>query len=317
MVDATLVAAAIPARRRASLIVSIAAASRSASLRNHTAAANGVLRMSPSLTPWTIRFDTTETSTTTFSARPILMPDVSHTNQLLQPRLDSQQAMEVTMKPETTDQTIEEAVRRELEWDPAVTATHIDVTARDGAVCLTGNVPTYAERMAAVAAAERIYGVCAVADDIEVKRAGTSAGSDAKIAEAIARQLRANTRVPDTVQVEVRHGFVTLQGTVEWRYQSDAAERPLEFTEGICSVTNLIEVKPRVKSRKADVESAVHEAIGRLADLDARAIGVSADNGTVRLDGHVRSAAERRLAEQAAASAPGVKEVANDIVVTP
>ena len=37
------------------------------------------------------------------------------------------------MKPETTDKTIEEAVRRELEWDPAVGATHIDVTARDGA----------------------------------------------------------------------------------------------------------------------------------------------------------------------------------------
>jgi osmotically-inducible protein OsmY len=94
------------------------------------------------------------------------------------------------MKPETTDKTIEEAVRRELEWDPAVSATHIDVTTRDGAVALTGNVSTYAERLAAVAAAERIYGVRAVADDIEVKLPGTSAGSDAELAETIARQLR-------------------------------------------------------------------------------------------------------------------------------
>ena len=104
------------------------------------------------------------------------------------------------MKPKTTDKTIEEAVRRELEWDPAVSATHIDVTTRDGAVALTGNVPTYAERLAAVAAAQRIYGVRAVADDIEVRLPGTSAGSDAELAETISRQLRANTRVPDTVQ---------------------------------------------------------------------------------------------------------------------
>jgi osmotically-inducible protein OsmY len=221
------------------------------------------------------------------------------------------------MKPETTDRTIAQAVRRELEWDPAVTATHIEVTTHDGAVALTGIVPTYAERLAAVAAAERIYGVRAVADDIEVRLPETGAGSDAELAETISRQLRTNTRVPKTVQVEVRKGFVTLRGTVEWSYQRDAAEWPLELVDGICSVTNLITVKPRVKSKKVDIERAVHEAIGRLADLDARAIGVSATSGTVRLEGHVRSSAERRLAERAAASAPGVKKVDNNIVVTP
>lgn len=221
------------------------------------------------------------------------------------------------MKPETTDTTIEQAVRRELEWDPAVSATHIDVTARDGAVVLTGNVPTYADRLAAVAAAERIYGVRAVADDIEVKLPGASVGADGQLAETIARQLHANIRVPDTVQVEVRNGFVTLRGTVDWSYQRDAAERPLEVLEGICGVTNEIRIKPPAKSKKADIEWAVHEAIGRLADLDARAIGVSARSGTVHIGGHVRSSAERRLAEQAAASAPGVKNVVNEIVVTP
>ncbi len=221
------------------------------------------------------------------------------------------------MKPETTDKTIEEAVRRELAWDPAVAATHVDVTARDGAVALTGNVPTYADRLAAVAAAERIYGVRAVADDIEVKLPGTSAGADAELAETISRQFQANIRVPDTVQVEVRKGFVTLLGSVEWSYQRDAAERPLEILEGISGVTNQITIKPRAKSKNADIEWAVHEAIGRLADLDARAIGVSATSGTVHIDGHVRSPAERRLAEHAAASAPGVKKVVNEIVVTP
>ena len=106
----------------------------------------------------------------------------------------------------TTDKTIEDAVRHELEWDPEVRAAHIAVSARDGAVVLAGNVSSYAERTAAVRAAERIYGVRAVADQIEVKLPGGSVGDDAEIAETILRQLRANTLVPDTVKVEVRNG---------------------------------------------------------------------------------------------------------------
>ena len=221
------------------------------------------------------------------------------------------------MKPGTTDKTIEAAVMRELEWDPEVSAAHIAVSAKDGAVVLAGHVSSYVERMAAVRAAERIYGVQAAADETEVKLADASVSGDAEIAETISRQLQANRSVPDTVKVEVRNGYVTLRGTVEWSYQREAAERPLELVRGVCSVKNEITIKPRVKARGADVERLVHEAIGRMADLDAPSIGVAVRNGTVHLQGHVHSLAERRTAERAASSAPGVRRVNNDIAVTP
>ena len=221
------------------------------------------------------------------------------------------------MKTGTTDKTIEDAVRHELEWDPEVRAAHIAVSARDGAVVLVGNVSSYAERKAAVRAAERIYGVRAVADQIEVRLPGASVGDDADIAETILRQLRANTLVPDTVKVEVRNGYVTLRGTVERSYQRDAAERPIEHLQGVYAVTNLITIKPRSKPRAAEIERGIHEAIGRMADLDVRAIGVSVSGGTVHLNGHVHSLSERRMAERAAASAPGVRKVNNEIAVTP
>ena len=221
------------------------------------------------------------------------------------------------MKAGTTDKTIEDAVRRELEWDPRVSAAHIAVAARNGAILLSGTVSSYAERLAAVGAAERIYGVRAVADEIEVALPDASVGSDGDIAETILRQLRANTLVPDTVRVEVRNGYVTLRGTVEWSYQRDAAQRPVQFVRGVYAVTNLITVKPRAKPRAAEIERGVDEAIRRTAGLDARAIGVAVRNGTVHLDGHVHSVAERRMAERAAASAPGVRKVNNDIAVTP
>jgi osmotically-inducible protein OsmY len=155
------------------------------------------------------------------------------------------------MKMGTANKTIEEAVRRELGRDPAVTANGIGVTANEGAVVLTGNAPSNGARLAAVRAAQRIKGVGAVSDEIEVQPPAASPGSDAEIAETILRQLRANIRVPDTIKVDVRHGFVTLRGTVESSYQRDATERAIVDVQGVYAVRNLITIKPRAKCRAA------------------------------------------------------------------
>ena len=96
----------------------------------------------------------------------------------------------------------------------------------------------------------------------------------------------------------------------------DAAERPLNVVRGVYCVTNLITVEPQAKLA-ADLGDRVDEALNRMADLDARSIGVAASNGTVHLQGSVRTFAERRIAEHAAAAAPGVREVSNELVVTP
>jgi osmotically-inducible protein OsmY len=223
------------------------------------------------------------------------------------------------MKTGTTDKTVEDAVRRELEWDPKVSANHLGVTAKEGAIVLMGVVSSNAERLAAVRAAERVYGVRTVADETTVELPDANVIGDAEIAETIARQLRWNTVVPDTVEADVRSGYVTLRGTVEWSYQREEAERPINLVRGIYLVTNLITVEPCSQLAAKDLEQRVHEAISRMADLDARSIGVTASDGTgtVHLDGSVHSLADRRIAEHAAASAPGVREVQNDIVVTP
>jgi osmotically-inducible protein OsmY len=199
------------------------------------------------------------------------------------------------MKTGITDRTLEDAVRRELDWDPKVNANSLAVTAKNGSIVLMGAVSSHAEKLAAVKAVERVYGVRTVADEIAVELPGASVVGDAEIAETIARQLNWNTLVPDTVKADVENGFVTLRGTVEWAYQRDAAERPINLVRGIYRVTNLITVEP----------------------LDGRSIGVTESNGTVHLQGSVHSFTERRIAEHAAAGAPGVKEVENDLAVTP
>jgi osmotically-inducible protein OsmY len=216
---------------------------------------------------------------------------------------------------EMDDKVIQEAVMRELDWDPKVDAAHIGVSVKNGAVTLTGHVSSYSEKLAAVKAAERVYGVKAVADEIKVRLPTSDVRDDTDIAEEIARELQWNTLVPDTVHAEVRNGIVTLRGDVEWAYQREEAERAVRDLTGVTGVTNLITVKPRVKA--ADIEQRIKEAIERAASLDARQIRVTTTNGTVHLQGHVHSLFEKKVAEEAAKAAPGIVKVENEIVVTP
>jgi osmotically-inducible protein OsmY len=213
------------------------------------------------------------------------------------------------------DKALQEAVIEELEWDPEVDSAHIGVVAKNGAVTLTGYVSNYAEKWAAVKAAERVAGVIAVADELEVRLPNSSQRDDSAIAQSIAQALRSHISVPDSVDAEVRHGFVTLRGEVDWGYQLEAAERVARNTLGVKGVANLITVKPKVKPEQ--IEQRIANAIKRMANLDANQITVTTSNGTVHLSGRVHSWYEKRLAEQEAKSAPGVSKVDNQIAVVP
>jgi osmotically-inducible protein OsmY len=214
------------------------------------------------------------------------------------------------------DTKLQHDVLAELEWDPSVDASQIGVTAKDGVVTLTGVVSSFADKMAAERAAKRVYGVRAVANDIEVKLPGGAERSDTEIAAAAVNALKWDTSVPgEAITVTVRNGWITLEGEVEWFYQKDAAERAVRLLKGVKGVVNNIKVKSRVKP--GDIKDKIEEAFKRNAEIDARRITVEAQDGKVILSGRVRSWAERDEAEQAAWSAPGVTAVENHITVAP
>jgi osmotically-inducible protein OsmY len=68
-----------------------------------------------------------------------------------------------------SDKALGNAVRSELEREPWLTTdAQIGVSAKDGAITLTGYVVSSEQEKAAVRAAQRVAGVLAVADDINV-----------------------------------------------------------------------------------------------------------------------------------------------------
>jgi osmotically-inducible protein OsmY len=215
-----------------------------------------------------------------------------------------------------TDAEIKEDVIRELRWDPQLTEPDaIGVAVKDGAVTLTGHTSSYAEKLAAARAAERVYGVKAVANDLEVKLPGAPR-DDSDIATAIAHVLDNNVQIPPgRVQARVQAGWVTLEGDVEHAFQRREAERMVRQVRGVAGVTDMITVTPPVSPER--VEETIEDTFRREAEVDARHIRVEVSDHTARLYGHVHSLKEASAARAAAASAPGVATVESHLLVSP
>jgi osmotically-inducible protein OsmY len=215
-----------------------------------------------------------------------------------------------------SDAEIREDVIRELQWDPQVPDPEaIGVAVQDGAVTLAGHVSTYAEKLAAARAAERVYGVKAVANELKVKLTGEPR-DDPDIARAIAHILQWNVQIPeDSVKARVQAGWVTLEGHVKHDYQRREVERMVRNVRGVLGVTNTITVEPPVHPER--VEALIEEAFKREAEIDARHVRVEVSDHTAKLYGHVHSLKEANAAKTAAASAPGVAQVESHLVVSP
>jgi VCBS repeat-containing protein len=207
-------------------------------------------------------------------------------------------------------------VRMELAWDPRVDDREIDVAVTDGIATLTGSVPSYADKVAAERATERVSGVTAVANDLTVVVPGIHQRSDTDIAQAVVDALVWDVQVPDTkIKAAVTNGWITLDGDVEWRYQRDAAARAVRNLAGVRGVTNHITISAKRVSSQ-DVSKSIKAALERRADRTAERINVETIGGVVTLTGNVPSFGDRRAAEGAAWSSPGVIEVHDELAIT-
>lgn len=212
------------------------------------------------------------------------------------------------------DDTLRQFIIDELEYEPSIGAAHIGVAVENGVVTLTGHVASYAEKIATERTVQRIKGVKAIAQEIEVRYPEQAKRSDDEIAQRALNILDWSVHVPaESLKVKVEKGWVTLDGMVPWQYQRQAAESAVRKLSGVVGVTNLIEIMPHAEP--SDVRQKIVESLKRNAELEADSICVTVENGKVVLEGKVKAWYERELAERAAWAAPGVKSVIDHLTL--
>lgn len=208
-----------------------------------------------------------------------------------------------------TDSQLQQDVLDELDFEPSVDAAHIGVSAQNGVVTLNGHVASYAEKIAAEKAVQRVKGVRAIAQEIEVRYPNDKKTADDEIATRAVNILRWNSVVPaERVQIKVQDGWVTLKGEVDWQFQRLAAENSIRRLSGVSGVINNIALRARM--HLSDVKSRIEEALKRNAEVEAQAIQVSSlGDGKIALEGKVHDWQEREAVRRAAWSVAGVRSV--------
>ena len=214
-----------------------------------------------------------------------------------------------------TDAQIKQNIIDELAFQPNIDETQIGVVVKDGIVTLTGLVFSYAIKIAIVKTVEKIAGVKAIAEDIEISYRSSLNKTDTKIANAAISAIEWNASVPnDKVIVEVDNGWITLLGELEKAYQKEAARRTVEYLSGVKGVTNNITLNQNT-IQPHDIKDKINQAFKRSAMIDALSITIETTDHAVKLTGKVRSVKEKKEAEKAAFNAPGVYAVQNELKV--
>src|SRR3984957_1971550 len=189
-----------------------------------------------------------------------------------------------------TDSEIKKDVEDELRWDPDIDATDVGVAVHNGVVSLTGFVRSYMQKTQAERDVKRVAGVMAVANDIEVRLPYINRRPDPEIARDAVQKLQNELPYSSQyIKVTASDGWLTLEGSLEWNYQRDRAEKAVRSVRGVIGLTNDITLKPRVAA--SDVKLKIEEAMKRSAEIDASRIIVEAIGSKVTLKGTVRSGA--------------------------
>ncbi len=211
------------------------------------------------------------------------------------------------------DKLLRKYVVDELEFEPSVDAAHIGIAVDKGVVTLTGRVGSYAQKIAAEKAVQRVKGVTAIAEELKVSYGG-EVPADEELARRAVHVLQWDALLStDAIKVKVEQGWVTLAGMAQWQFQRDAAERCVRKLHGVVGLSNEIQVKAKV--RPDDVKRRIEDAFKRNATLDARQIRVEVADSKVTLEGKVHDMTERNAARAAAWAIPGVMSVVDHLLV--
>lgn len=206
-------------------------------------------------------------------------------------------------------------LRAALRADSRVDASRVKVSFENGKVMLSGRVPTYSAKLAAILTAGEMPGVASVIDKIDV--APRAKLSSQEISAHLTQALDANADIPEkSIAVKVKDGRCTLAGSVPTHAVWQAAGEVAISCKGVRSVRNLLVIDPESVIRDSDLVTQVQALLEHQESLSLARIKVKALGGRVVLTGWVPSLARKIQAGKVAGRPAGVKKVINRLRVS-
>ena len=122
--------------------------------------------------------------------------------------------------------------------------------------------------------------------------------TDSEIINIAVQKLRAELPYSSPfVTVTVRDGWLALQGTLEWNYQRDKAEKIVRAMLGVIGFSNDLALKPAAAA--SDIKRQIAEALKGSLELEVKRITVDSVGSKVALRGSIRTWAQPTEAERA------------------
>ena len=212
------------------------------------------------------------------------------------------------------DLSLRKSILEELEFLPDIDAANIGVAVDKGVVTLTGHVTNYAQKVRVERAVKAVKGVRALAEEIQVRLNKGAGTADDTIANRALNIIDWSADIPQgAAKVIVENSWVSLEGQVDWQYQKETVERAVRKLSGVVGVDNRLTLRPQVDV--LDIQQRIEEALKRNAEVDAKGIHIKVEGSVVKLEGRVHLWRERKIAERAAWSVPGVNKVEDHLLL--
>ncbi len=198
---------------------------------------------------------------------------------------------------------------------------NVKVTVANGIATLTGTVDLFEYKADAEKRTQKVKGVSAVSNQIEV--GGPSISDDqlkAKLVEKLQYDRVGYGNAFNAISVDVQNGAVTLGGHARTYVDRDSALALVSMYPGVKDVNEEIQVDPvSIMDDRIRLEVARsvygYPTLNKYAIDPAKPIRISVQNGNVELYGVVDTKADKDVAYIRANSVPGVFSVKNYLEV--
>jgi osmotically-inducible protein OsmY len=128
--------------------------------------------------------------------------------------------------------------------------------------------------------------------------------------------VRIQAGMPDTIEIKLHRGQLTLGGRVDSEGDRLAAEQILRTVPEIKRTINQIRLSsPTGRADPDEVRRRIEDTLLHAAELEGQEIHVVMDHSRVILEGKVRSWVAASEAERIAWNIPGIGEVDNRLVI--